>query len=245
MSDPRRKRRYRNNLDFVEAGLCACWRNANELVAASKNLIDRGQHAPALSLSVLALEELGKMCAIDGLVFARSNDDKAQRFDKSLRGHDVKLAALQLLPLFIGNLSLVDPRRASDPAYSQALATSLHMLQDDGNAVLQLIQEEDFTGLDRWKQRGFYVGINQSVFVCPREAIDKKHAETVHHFAWRAVTTFDFVLGHGMLKRYIEQARSRRSKLAEDHHTSLEQVGQRIANILFGTDDASDSDNRP
>ena len=104
MSDPRRKRRYRNNLDFVEAGLCACWRNANELVAASKNLIDRGQHAPALSLSVLALEELGKMCAIDGLVFARSNDDKAQRFDKSLRGHDVKLAALQLLPLFISAL---------------------------------------------------------------------------------------------------------------------------------------------
>jgi hypothetical protein len=56
----------------------------------------------------------------------------------------------------------------------------------------------------------------------PSRSYRQKHAETVHHFAWRAVTTFDFVLGHGMLKRYIEQARSIRSKLAEDHHASFE-----------------------
>src|SRR6266566_7629149 len=109
MSDIPDKRRYRNSLDFVAGGFRACWRNANDLLAASKNLIEQGLHAPGLSLAVLALEEIGKMCAIDGLLFAQSDDHKAQRFGKSQRDHDTKLAALSILPLFISNLSHVDP----------------------------------------------------------------------------------------------------------------------------------------
>lgn len=241
MSNRPKKRRYRNSLDFVEAGLSACLRNANDLVVASKSLIDQGLHAPGLSLAVLALEELGKMCAIDGLLFARSEDHKAERYGKSQRDHDIKLAALQLLPSFISNLSLVDPRRTTEAAYSQALAIGLHQLQADQKALLQLLQEDRFAGLNRWKQRGFYVGIERNAFVSPWEAVDKKQADTVHHFAWRAVTNFDLVLGHGNLQRYVEQARSIRAKLAEDDHTSFEQIGQRIADILFGEEDASDT----
>jgi hypothetical protein len=67
MSDTRDKRRYRNTLEFIQDGFRACWRNASDLVAASENLIDQGLHGPGLSLAVLALEELGKLCAIDGL----------------------------------------------------------------------------------------------------------------------------------------------------------------------------------
>jgi AbiV family abortive infection protein len=236
MSETPEKRRYRNSLEPVEAGFRACWRNANDLVAGSKNLIDQGLHAPGLSLAVLALEEIGKMCAIDGLLFARSDDHKSHRFGKSQRGHDIKLMGLGVLPFFIDNLSRVDPRREDQPAYAQVLAISLHQLQGDGNAVLQPMQEEGFTGLNKWKQRGLYVGIDGNAVVTPCETVDRKYAEAVYHFAWRAISTLDFVLKDGNLERYIEQARSIRDKLAERDHESFEQAGQRMAAILFDLD---------
>jgi AbiV family abortive infection protein len=168
MSDTRNKRRYRDTLDSIEGGFRACWHNANDLVAASKSLIDQGLHAPGLSLAVLALEEIGKLCAIDGLLFAQSNDHKSHTFGKSQRDHVTKLAALPVLPLLITNLSRVDPRRENKQAYAEALVITLHQLKSDGNAVLQLIQKEDrcgadsrrrprrvFSGLDKWKQQGF------------------------------------------------------------------------------------------
>jgi len=111
MSEQRSKRRYGNTLEFVEGGLLACWHNAHDLIAASKSLIDQGLHAPALSLATLSLEEIGKMCAVEGLLFSRSDDHKSHTFVKSQRSHDIKLAALPLLPFLIDNLSRVDPRR--------------------------------------------------------------------------------------------------------------------------------------
>jgi AbiV family abortive infection protein len=180
MSDTRDKRRYRNTPDSVEGGFRACWRNANDLVAASQSLIDQGLHAPGLSLAVLALEEIGKLRAIDGLLFARSDDHKSHRFGKSQRDHDTKLAALPLLPLLIISLSRVDSRCKNEQAYALASAITLHQLESDGNAVLQLIQKDDFAGLNKWKQQGFYVGVDQNAFVTPREAVDPKIAEAVH-----------------------------------------------------------------
>jgi len=71
------KRRNRNSLEFVETGFRACWCNAQDLVASSKALMDGGLHAPGLSLAVLALEELAKLCAIDGLLYALYLDNLA------------------------------------------------------------------------------------------------------------------------------------------------------------------------
>jgi AbiV family abortive infection protein len=238
MSDTR-KRQYRSTLDFIEHGFRACWRNANDLSAASKKLIDHQLHAPGLSLAVLALEEIGKLCAMDGLLFAGSDDHKLQRFGKSQRDHDTKLTALTLLPMFIHNLSLVDPRRPNKQPYAQAMANTLSQLKQDGNAVLRPIQQEGFVGLNRWKQRGFYVSSSQNAFVAPREAVDPTYAETVCHFAWRAVTSLDFVLKEGNLERYISQARSIRSKLAGSDHQAFEQAGQRLADILFAPNKAA------
>jgi AbiV family abortive infection protein len=243
MSDTPDKRRYRNSLDFVAGGFRASWRNANDLLAASKNLIEQGLHAPALSLAVLALEEVGKLCAIDGLLFAQPDDHKSHRFGTSQRDHDTKLDAITLLPLFITNLSHVDPRRKIEQAYVEALAISLHQLQADGNAVLQPLQQEGFAGLNKWKQRGFYVGIERNAFMTPREAVDQKFAEAVHHFAWRAISTLDFVLKDGNLGRYIEQARSIRDKLAERDHKAFEEIGQQVIEILFSPEDNLDTEN--
>lgn len=63
---------YRNSLDFVEAGFKACWLNTRDLVKGTKVLLDNSLHALALSTSVLALEELGKLFCVHGLLFART-----------------------------------------------------------------------------------------------------------------------------------------------------------------------------
>jgi AbiV family abortive infection protein len=95
MKSHRRRRKYRNSLGYVERAFRACLLNASDLVAASKALIGEGLNAPALALSVLALEELGKLLAIDGLLFARSDDHKAMTFHKSGKSHKCEASCFE------------------------------------------------------------------------------------------------------------------------------------------------------
>lgn len=235
MSKQPSKRKYRNSLDFVESGFRACWSNAQDLVVASQKLIDSGLHAPALSLAVLALEELAKLSAIDGLLFARHDDHKAATFTKSGRSHSAKLTVLELFPLLLGNLSRTDPRYGKEQKYNLALAISLRQLKENGNAVMARLQEAGFLGLDSWKQQGFYVSALDRRFIAPCDAIEPSFAKAVHHLAWRATTTLDFVLKGGNLERYIENARSVRAALTEEQHQELERLGEeRFTRIFCG-----------
>ena len=103
------KRNYRNNLEFVEASFTACWHNAQDLIKGAKVLLDNSLPAPALSLSVLALEELGKLFCIGGLLYARTDDDKAKAFAKSLKNHSIKLSAFEIFPALLGDIASADP----------------------------------------------------------------------------------------------------------------------------------------
>ena len=206
------KRRYRNSLDFVESGFRACWQNAQDLVLASQKLMENNSHASALSLAVLALEEISKLYAIDGLLFARADDFKTMTFVKALQSHSVKLTILELLPLFIGNLSRTDPRFGSDEKFHAAIVLSLGFLRDDGNAVMAELGGKGFLALDNWKQKGFYVNQTGSGFVAPRQAVEPSFAKAVLKLAWRATSTLDFVLKGGNLEKYIENARGQRER---------------------------------
>jgi AbiV family abortive infection protein len=119
------QRNYRANLAFVEAAFRACWGNAQDLVKGAKLLLDNGLHAQALSLSVLALEELGKLFCIDGLLFARTDDHKVAAFAKSLRSHALKLEAILMFPLFLGRIAAVDPRHVALPHFLDGSALEI------------------------------------------------------------------------------------------------------------------------
>lgn len=82
-------RKYRTSLDQVEDAFRACWKTAQQHVAASKVLKESDLHAQALSLAVLAIEELGKLFCVDGLLFARADDGRAKAFAKAQRDHRV------------------------------------------------------------------------------------------------------------------------------------------------------------
>jgi len=227
------QRKYRSSLEYVESGFRACWRNAQDLVLGSQKMIDSGLHALALALAVLALEELGKLSAIDGLLFARHDDYKSATFDQSGRSHSRKLEILELLPLLLLLLSRTDPRYGKEEKYNAALAISVLDLKEAGNAVRAKLQEAGFVGLDRWKQQGFYVSAGEKCFVAPRDAIKPSLAKAVHRLAWRATTTLDFLLKGGNLERYLENARSLRAKTTEDEHRELERRGAELAKTIF------------
>jgi len=235
------KRRYRNALEQVEQGLRACWRNAHDLVKASDQLLAAELHAPAISLAVLALEELAKLAAIDGLLYARPDDGKADLFKRATKSHAVKLSVLETLPLLIGNLARSDPRYGTEQRFNLALAMSIEQLRADGNAVMAELRGGAFQKLDDWKQRGFYTSCTGSGFVAPSSAVLPTFARQVRQLAWRATTTLDFVMKAGNLERYIDQARSIRSKLSEGQHREMEALGERLAAELFPGPDDSES----
>lgn len=200
------RREYKSSLDFIDAGFQACLQNAHDLVAGSQALITAALHAPALSIAVLALEELGKLHTIDGLLFARSDDHKASAFKKSGRSHDTKLEAFLMFPMFLRNLAPRDPRYGTEKRFDQALAISLHDLKEAGNRVLDRLPTKSLTELDVTKQRGFYVEVINDTFRGPRDVVDPELAKSVCHLAWRAVTTLDFLLKGDGLRRYLDWA---------------------------------------
>jgi len=235
MANSPTKRRYCNQLEFVESGFRACWRNAQDLVSSSKLLIDSGFHAPALSLDVLALEELGKLMAIDGLLYARHDDYKASAFRKSVKNHAAKLSNLEVFPLLLLAISLADPRHGKDERFDVALEIGGQNLKEAGNAVIAELGGESFLGLDELKQQGFYVSARQvnGRLLAPFETVRLPLANAVHHFAWLATSTLDFLFKGGNLERYIENGRSVRDALTEEGHQELERRGKEEFAKLF------------
>jgi AbiV family abortive infection protein len=237
------KRNYRSDLDFVASGFRACWQNAKDLLTASQRLMDGGLPAPALSLSVLALEELGKLIAIDGLLYATQDDYKSERFDKSLTRHKPKLTDIAVLRHLLRSLARADPRYGKEEQFGDALRYAFRDLKGAENAVLREMKDRSLLGLDRLKQRGFYAEIagKEARFITPSGAISPSLATAVHHLAWRAVTTLDFVLKGGNLERYLDRARSVRAALTEKQHQEFERQARELIARMFGSTDAEAS----
>lgn len=211
----------------------ACWHNSQDLVKGAKLLFDNSLHAQALSLSVLALEEFGKLICIDGLLFAHATGHKADRFAKSLKSHSQKLSAFEMFPLLLGNIASLDPRYKTEDRFKRALVISLSDLKERGNQVMAMLENGAFEDLDKWKQYGFYTQPRNSTFIKPNDAVSREVAETVFMLAWRASSSLDFHLKQGNLKRYIEFARDIRLKLTEADHQEIEKESKVIVDELF------------
>jgi AbiV family abortive infection protein len=231
------KRRYGKSLEFVRAGFLACLQNAKDLVAASKVLIDSGYLAPALSLSVLALEEIGKLIAIDGLLFARADSDRAGKAMKADRSHIVKLQALAVVDMMVAKTSLVDPRNCVEGPYATALAVILQQLEAAKHAVLDLLPGRDFQLLNRMKQEGFYVGTDQEKFICPRDVVDPALSKAVYNFAWAAAGAMATVLSGDNLERYFDMAASIQSRSTEQSHQHDEFIGRQLTELMFDSEE--------
>jgi hypothetical protein len=103
--------------------------------------------------------------------------------------------------------------------------------------VLALLKPASFRGLDGWKQLGFYAQPVNDKFQSPNVAVEKNVSEAVYLFAWRAVTTLDFLLKGANLERYITRARLLRSKMTEKEHTEIEKLGSALFEMLFSSEE--------
>lgn len=231
-------RKYSKSLSFIEDGFAACSRNASDLVGAAEKLSIEKYHAQSLSMSVLALEEMGKMYFIDGLLFAKSEGQKSEYFAKSLKSHNVKLYAVPMISALSVMVARSDPRFEKDELFRKALAIGHENWKRAGQEVLDLAGQENFEFLDRWKQSGFYVSlVGGNKFQCPRDGIDPDLSECVRKFAQMSAANLEFAFADGNLKRYMAQARSIRSKLSEKDHHLLEENIEQMIEWLFGSQD--------
>jgi AbiV family abortive infection protein len=162
------KRDYHSDLDFVEAGFRACWQNASDLLLSAQLLLESKMMGTALSLSVLTMEEVGKMMLLDGLLFAKRSDYKDKKFRSGFRKHPSKLQFLDLFPFFVTSLGTADPRYEREGRYKQALALTIRNLKVERAALAPWIGEDcDLTELDRWKKTGFYSEPQGDRFLTP------------------------------------------------------------------------------
>ncbi len=204
-------------------------------------LLDAKHIGISLSVSVLTMEEIGKMMFLDGLLFSWTGDYKDENFKSGFRKHQWKLQFLDLFPLFVNCLSTADPRYGKEKRYNLALAISLSEYKTERSALSPWLGEGcDLTKLDNWKQRGFYASVQPDGFVAPGEAISGNFASAVHTLAWRFTTTVDFALKNGNVERYFDHARKLRSKMTETDHQFFETIGSEIADEIFGDPDGSD-----
>lgn len=240
------KRKARNDLLFVQSGFRACWRNSSDLVSAATTLLDAKHHGVGLSVSVLAMEEIGKMMFIDGLLFAKPGDQKDEAFRSGYRNHQWKLRALDLFPMFIRSLAMSDPRYDTEDHFRIAMTISLKNLNQERARVAEEIGLDcNLTELDNWKQQGFYAGLheNKNTVLTPNEVIREDFARAVHTLAKRFTTSVDFLLKNGGIDRYFAQATSIRSALSELDHQMLEGMGKQYFERIFGVDADSHTTN--
>lgn len=221
------KRKYRNSVKFVCDAIWACSSNAARLATGASVILGSGNHALALSISILAFEELSKATLIDGLLYARANDSKAQVFERGHRQHTDKLARLPALRVFPLKFAIAHPKRG-DACFISELRD--HERRCKGGvhqfaALLSMDEEfakDGFTVLNSWKQKGFYVNASSGGRVAdPSTAIPRDLAECAVTLASSLTAFFDLVLRDSYTD-YLGMASRVRAGMTESDHAALE-----------------------
>ncbi len=140
----------------IAAGMHLCYMNASALADEARLLKEHGHHARALSLTILALEELGKIPLICNMILFRAN--YAEAWDKSwkeFQSHKIKLGVWTTY----GKRLLC----ALGKGYEVELPSGIEPLAD------------------KFKQLGFYVSIFKDQFLYP-EDFTKNNNEWLDYF---------------------------------------------------------------
>lgn len=227
-------RKYSKSLTFIEDALVASSRNAIDLVGAAEKLSVENYHAPCLSMSILALEEMGRAFLINDLLFAKSTTPKLDHFEKSLKNHNIKLQAVPMVSALWLQVAEFDLRYAAQDRFRRALKIGYENWKLAGQEVLDLAGEQNFAFLDKWKQSGFYVSlINGNKFQSPRDGVDPAISERVRRFSNLSAKNLDSAFSDGNLKRHIDKAKIIRSKFSDSDHQLFETEAEQMIGRLF------------
>lgn len=216
------KRKYRSGLASVLQGIQAAVTQGASLARSAERLLSEGDHALALSVAVLALEEIGKALLIDGLIFAKAGDEKVAAFERGHRKHTEKLRYVQALPGYLERQAIADPR-SDDVKYQERIAAATENFNAARAALISALGvPEGFEALDRFKQRGFYTELKGGmIFELPANSISPSLASAVVTVARMAANAAEipFEVGVGPYAEFIEGIRG---AMTEAQHQELE-----------------------
>jgi len=225
------------SVDIIARGIEACLLNANELLQTAKEAMSLKRHGLALSLAVLAMEEVGKLIAIDGLSFAKPGDDRRGIAQNAQRYHRLKLGALDVYPLFLNYFAMLDPRYHKEPRFRETLGIILVSYKKQRHELEPWLGSAcDLRQLDEWKQRGFYTHIDQVTGQVRRPSdIDRAFSDCVFQLAFRIVDSMNFVLREN-ISRYEKQIQSIRESLTDLELQQIKERAKEIVGAVFRVD---------
>jgi len=201
-------------------------------------LAERNLYGPATSLAVLSLEEVGKMILLDGLLFARKDDERYKAYEKRHLRHKMKLDALEIYPLFLGYVSLIDSRQ-DEKRYKQTMVIIINDLKAKRQKLIKLFGESfALADLDSLKQKGFYSHEENGYFKSNKEGIQLEEAKAVIDLAWRVTDSLKFVLGKHM-DGYKERFITYRKGIDEEALQEMRKEAEIIVKNVFENDGES------
>ncbi len=231
--------KYHESVEIIVSGVDSCLKNASDLSKSARILLRKGISGPALSLSVLALEEIGKLMYMDSLLFARTGDLKTERFKKGFLNHKKKLDYLVRFPLLVECLGVL--RRSSvKRRWLRSKVKWLwfrYLLESTIDEVEKwdkwLGDAWEFSDLDVWKQRGFYAAPNkQGLLVAPQEAVPRELSTSIVAYT-RAIVGILRMLWDGLSESYAEFAhQARRIRTREDDAEIIALAGELLEERL-------------
>ena len=160
----------------IALGMHSCYMNAKALADEAKLLKENGHFARALSLTILALEELGKIPLICDMILYGADDTEGWRKTwKKFQSHRIKLGVWT----FYGKRLL----NVFGKGYESELPSGIEPLAD------------------KFKQLGFYVSFFKGKFLLP-EDFSKDNYEWLEYFLTvldERISSFEPL--HGSLER--------------------------------------------
>lgn len=224
---------YSHDAESILGAFFKAYESALANFEAATVLAEQQHLAQATSLAILALEEVGKMMLLDGLLFARTGDERYKHYKQGNLSHRTKLDAVELYPLFLNYLTTVDPRE-NETRFNQTMVIVFTDLKAKRQKLATLLGEGFvFPDLDNLKQKGFYSHEIDGVLKSNKDAIDPEVSKAVLDLAWRVIDTLKFLLGIH-LENYRERFRTLRDKVDEVTLKRIRKEATKIVTNMFG-----------
>jgi AbiV family abortive infection protein len=226
---------YSHDTETVFNAFAKAFESALANYEAASALADQNHISQASSLAILSLEEVGKMMLLDGLLFAKTGDERYKLYKQGHLSHRMKLDAVEFYPFFLHYLTTIDPRQ-NESRYKQTMLLVITDLKARRQELADLLGEDFvFPDLDRLKQQGFYSHEVDGVLKANKEAIDPKVAKALLALTWRVTDTLKFVLGRS-LEHYKAFFQDIREKMDEVSLKGVRNETAKVVGNLFGID---------
>jgi AbiV family abortive infection protein len=223
MANYRKKAKYTHSLKFLKNGYLAIRDTVSQLVDSSTVLLESGAHSQAASLSVIALEECGKIFLLDSLLFSKPDDEYVKSFKKGSVSHRDKLMAVQFFIVFLKSLSEHD-KRYSDERFKKAIQIGILNLHQNYKVLRDSLPRADIYELDRMKQEGFYTKLEGQDFSPTTETLSFQVAEKINKLACAMNANMGFIMTPQSVSSYVKAAENLRGEVSVEEWDKVRDI---------------------